>query len=125
MIISESNNTKTEYNDLLERQYLDLNNVEQYVVDNYNKFVVGVCSDEIHIDGYKICGIAKKLNSICNVSRMRTKKYFNLINRPYDKDIDGDRKLQIYTIKPHEDIKGIYNIIDYRNFEGGEVVKEK
>ena len=53
-LIREINsNTNVEYNEQLERQYLDLNAVDRYIVDIYYKFIYSIALDDIHVDGYK------------------------------------------------------------------------
>ena len=97
----------------LERQYLDLNAVDRYVVDNYKRFLIGVSLDLIHIDGYKSNGIAKKLQSTCNVVRMRKKKYEDLFGWC---GIEQDQ-VRVYTLKPKNQIPDLYAIIEYKNYQ--------
>ena len=97
-LIREINaDVNAEYNENLERQYLDLNAVDRYVVDHYDVFAEGTVLDDIRIDGYKPNGIARKLTAICDVCRKR---------------IDG-RQLRVYTLKSKEQIPDLYAIIDY------------
>ena len=98
-------NTRVEidYNEQLERQYADLNAVDKYVVDHYKIFVDGMTSEDIeniHIEGYKTAGIQKKLNNICDVVRKRM----------------NGKRLMVYTLKPREQMKDLWDIIDYRNY---------
>ena len=95
--------TDTDYNEQLERQYADLNAVDKYVVDNYKAFVDGMTSENISyitIEGYKTSGIQKKLNNICNVDRRR---------------VNG-KLTRIDTLKPKEQMKDLWNIIEYNHF---------
>jgi hypothetical protein len=71
-LIREINsNTQVDYNEQLERQYADLNAVERFVVDNSEKFINGYPIELMRIEGYTANGIARKLNTICNVKRVR------------------------------------------------------
>ena len=104
-----NNNTQTTYNEQLERQYLDLNNVDKYVVDNHERFVKGICLEQIHIDGYKSTGIARKLNAICNVKRTTPKHVGEIFG---DDFIPSSHRIRVYTLKPKEQIPDLYKIIE-------------
>ena len=108
--------TEEMYKEQLERQYLDLNNVDKFVVDNYEKFLRGLCLDNIVMEGniknYTQTGIIKKLNYICTSKRMRKNTYRKLVNNDYENIPDKER-ITVYTIKPKEQIPDIYNIIEY------------
>ena len=102
-----NSNTQTDYNEQLERQYLDLNNVEKYVVENYELFEKGLTSyniEHITIEGYSAAGIKRKLNAICDV-KIQQHKEGKKVN-----------KSRLYTLKPKEQIPDLYNIIEYRHF---------
>ena len=102
-----NSNTQTYYNEQLERQYLDLNNVEKYVVENYELFEAGLTSyniEHITIEGYSTTGIKRKLNAICDVKIQQHKEGKKVI------------KSRLYKLKPKEQIPDLYNIIEYRHF---------
>lgn len=94
-------NTQTEYNEQLERQYLALNAVERYVVDNWERFTSeeGVRADYISIEGYKTKGITAKLAGICD-----------------HHTADSHTHVKAYTLKPREQQPDLWNIIDYKNY---------
>ena len=102
-----SSRTDVEYNEQLDRQYNDLNNVDRYVVDNYQLFAEecnkeneawnGVRLEDISVEGYKPTGIAKKLNAICDVKR---------------KQIEG-KQSRFYKLKPREQIPDLWALIAY------------
>jgi hypothetical protein len=113
-------NTDTDrvYNEQLERQYHDLNAVERYVVDNSLMFELGYPLDLIAVDGYKSNGIAKKLNAVCTHERVRIATVSKL---EHLKDIDinsieGER-VQMYKLKPANEIPDLYNIIKYHRYQ--------
>ena len=114
-----NSNTQTNYNEQLERQYLDLNAVDRYVVDHYKQFEIGMALELIKIDGYKSTGIAKKLNTICDVSRMRKGVYKKLIEDHTDifvpMDITQDQ-VRVYKLKSKQQIPDLYAIIEYRAY---------
>ena len=111
-LIREINSdTTVAYNENLERQYEALDAVERFVVDNYKEFIDGLNTDQIalytnngHFPGYKLLGVQKKLNSICDVSR---------------KIIDG-HKIRIYKLKDEKQIPDLYNIIKYQHHDDPE-----
>ena len=107
----------TNYNEQLEQQYLDLDPVIRYVVDNYRKFEIGMILDFIHIDGYYSTVIAGRLYSVCHAERMRKKKYTKLIER--HRNIFGSanvtqEQVRVYTLKSRDEIPYLYAIIDYK-----------
>ena len=107
----------TNYNEQLEQQYLDLDPVIRYVVDNYRKFEIGMILDFIHIDGYYSTVIAGRLYSVCNVERVRKKKYTKLIER--HRNIFGSvnvtqEQVRVYKLKSRDEIPYLYAIIDYK-----------
>jgi len=100
-----NNRVKTDYNEQLERQYLDLNSVDKYVVDHYMDFVEGVSSNYLpDLNGYTTQGIQRKLNSICDVIR---------------KQVGGVRS-RIYKLKSKEELPDLWSIIEYQHYEGDE-----
>ena len=110
-LIREINsNTQTIYNEQLERQYMDLNAVERYVVDNYEKFnePEGMSLDYISIDGYKKIGISRKLTPICN--RIC---------------VDTDSHKYNYKLKSKSEIPDLYSIIEYKNYKPPEPTNEE
>ena len=111
-----NNNTDVEYNEQLERQYLDLNNVDKYVVDNYEKFERGLALDNISITGYSQPGIIKKLNYTCTAKRMTRNAYEKLVNNKYE-CIPDKQRFSVYTIKPKEQIPDLWNIIKYIQYK--------
>ena len=117
-----NNNTNTYYNENLERQYLDLNGVDKYVVDHYKKFIYGIALDDIYVEGYKSTGLARKLSSVCDVQRITLKQYKKIIEE--HRDIYGSwfhtsssqKQLRIYKLKQREQIPDLYTIIDYKTY---------
>ena len=112
-------NTQTNYNEQLERQYLDLNAVDRYVVDHYKQFEIGMALDLIKIDGYKSTGIAKKLGSICDVTRMVNSKYSKMIEG--HEDLFGymnitQYQVRVYKLKAKQQIPDLYAIIEYKAY---------
>ena len=107
----------TPYNEQLEQQYLDLDPVIRYVVDHYKQFEIGMILEFIHIDRYCSTGIAKKLGSICDVTRMVKNKYNKLIEQHTDifgsMNVTQDR-VRVYTLKSRDEIPYLYAIIDYK-----------
>ena len=100
-----NNRVKSDYNEQLERQYLDLNSVDKYVVDHYMDFVEGVSSNYLpDLNGYTIQGIQRKLNSICDVIR---------------KQVGGVRS-RIYKLKSKTELPDLWAIIEYQHYEGDE-----
>ena len=103
-----SNETQVGYNENLERQYLDLNLIDKFVVDNAREFIKGVDSSYIKntmcgiVTGYKFTGICKCLNSICDITRKQVNKI----------------QFRHYKLKPREQIPDLYLIIDYKMFNG-------
>ena len=111
-----NNNTDVDYNEQLERQYLDLNSVDRYIVDNYEKFERGLALDNISISGYSQTGIIKKLNYICTSKRMRQNEYRKLVNNKHEY-IPDKQRFSVYTIKPKEQIPDLWNIIKYIQYK--------
>ena len=71
LIFEINNNTQTNYNENLERQYNDLNAVEQYIVDHSKEFEIGFGRLQyLKIPGYLQKGIAKIFNKYCNSKRI-------------------------------------------------------
>ena len=104
LIRSINSDVKTDYNEQLDRQYESLDVVERYVVDNYKEFVEGVDSTRLDtlvrqgkFTGYKLQGVQRKLNAICEVKRPT---------------IDG-KKVRVYKLKDQKQIPDLYNIILY------------
>ena len=131
LIFETNQNTQTNYNEQLERQYTDLNAVESFVVDNYQYFLIGYPVNFIRLEGYKQKGIATKLQSLCEEpKRIRTtSKEAKRLQEEYEKlpnphgikiDIynatDGGQ-LRIYKLKAREQIPDLFNIIDYKIYQ--------
>jgi hypothetical protein len=123
LIRSINSNTATDYNEQLERQYEDLNSIDRYVVDNFEKFVLGVPLHLISINNtsskgkevkYSQNGISKKLNALCDIERMRKKKYTELF--PHAEHIEQEQ-IRVYKLKQQEQIPDLYNIINYRKHQ--------
>ena len=108
--------TEEMYKEQLERQYLDLNNIDKFVVNNYDKFLRGLCLDNIIMEGniknYSKTGIIKNLNYICTSKRMRINTYRKIVNNN-DEYIPDKTVITVYKIKPKEQIPDLYNIIEY------------
>ena len=104
--------TKTihdEHSQKINQPYFDLNAVEKYVVDNYERFVKGICLEQIHIEGYKETGIARKLNVICNVKRTKAERFVKLYGEDF---IPTTKQIRVYKLKPKEQIPDLYKIIE-------------
>ena len=111
--------TDVEFNEQLERQYNDLNAVDRFVVDNVDKFKLGLAIDDIHIEGYKQTGIAKKLIPICTKERMTRLKYQTLINENqgiYGNVIYEKERPTVYRLKGKNEIPDLFAIIEYKTF---------
>lgn len=128
LIIETNNNTKTIYNEQLERQYEGLDGVNKFVVDRYQWFEIGFPIDKICIEGYKTTGIAKKLKSICDEPirlRINSKKVKELQDQyisiddvtPNVYNEFETTKSRFYKLKSREQIPDLYNIIDYKKFQ--------
>ena len=98
-----------EHSQKISQQHFDLNAVEKYVVDNYERFVKGICLEQIHIDGYKSTGLARKLNAICNVKRIAAKHVGEIFG---DDFTPTAKRIRVYTLKPKEQIPDLYKIIE-------------
>ena len=112
-----STQTNPNYNHQLEIQYLDLNDIERYVVDNYRKFEIGMALDLIHIDRYYSTIIAKKLRSICDCQRIRKKKYSKMIEDHTDLFVPTSitqYQVRVYTLKSKDELPDLYAIIEYK-----------
>ena len=98
--------TDVEYNEQLDRQYTDCSVIDRYVIDNYKDFVEGVDTDYIkhymNIQSHSINSISRALNSICDKKRVRR----------------NGKQIMEYRLKEREQIQDLYNIIDYREFNG-------
>lgn len=104
-----NNNTKTEFNEQLERQYLSLSSVDRFIVDNSDKFINGIKLSDIKVDGYKEAGLGKALINTCTNERVRVKE-----------TVDGEtktRQTRVYTLKPRDEIPDLYAIIDYKKYQ--------
>lgn len=113
-----NNNTQTDSNEQLERQYLSLSNVDRFIVDNSDKFINGIKLSDIKVDGYKEAGLGKALINTCTNKRVRVKE-----------TVDGETKTiftRVYTLKPRNEIPDLYAIIDYKKYqdEHAEVIDE-
>ena len=131
LIFETNQNTQTNYNEQLERQYTDLTAVESFVVDNYQFFLIGYPVDFIRLEGYKQKGISTKLQSICEEpKRIRTtSKEAKRMQEEYDKlpnphnikidiyDAINEKRIRVYKLKPCEQIPDLYNIIDYKKYQ--------
>ena len=136
LIFNINNNTQTDYNENLERQYNDLNGVEQYIVDNSKEFEVGFGRlQQMSLPGYPQKSIIKILNRYCNTKRIRkgsqeAKDIDEQLNKLKHKDdmdgyhdesyiyVHGDRKLiTIYRLKSEKEIPDFYNIIKYKQYQ--------
>ena len=131
LIININNNSQTNYNEQLERQYQCLDSVHRFVVDHYKLFEIGFPVDFIKLDGYKTTGISKKLKSICQEPtrhRQNSKivhdyqEQYNRLNIDMEK-LDGifdpmsKIMLRFYKLKPQGEIPDLYNIIEYKRFQ--------
>ena len=114
--------SKVLFNEQLERQYLDLNAVDRFIVDNHKCFIHGLAIDNIKIEGYKQTGLARKLLSVCEMQRIRRKQYEALIESHPDcyNNIyvdDSKNQYRIYKLKQREQIPDLYAIIEYKAYE--------
>ena len=97
---------------MTEEIYNNLNSVDKFVVDNYDKFKRGLALDNISIKNHSQTDIIKKLNYTCTAKRMTQNAYRKLVNNNYE-TIPDKQRFSVYTIKPKEQIPDIYNIIEY------------
>ena len=93
----------------ISQPHFDLNAVDKYVVDNYERFVKGICLEQIHIEGYKSTGIAKKLNAICNVERITAKQYKQEYGEEF---VPTAKRIRVYTLKPKGEIPDFYKVLE-------------
>ena len=109
--------TDVDFNENLERQYEDLNAVDKYVVDHHKLFRRGIALEEIEgIASYKKEGIAKKLRATCTCERMTAKKYVETIAYD-DRGSIYNNRVQVFTLKPKEQIPDLWAIIQYKEFQ--------
>jgi hypothetical protein len=120
LIVKINNDVNVEYNEQLDLQYLDLSEVDRFVVDNYKDFVEGYPIELITIQGYTTNGIARKLKTICKGKRMRKDIALKKYNFEGAEMITSDR-FTIYTLLPREEIKDLYNIIDYKAYQDAHI----
>ena len=135
LIFEINNNTNTDFNESLERQYNDLNGIEQYIVDNSLEFKIGFSRlQSIKLPGFPQKSIIKILNKYCNTKRIRRNgkeikdiqdkllKYKNSNDEGYT-DIfglymEGNRSsITIYRLKDEKEIPDFYNIIKYKEYQ--------
>ena len=117
--------TSVDYNENIERQYDDLNAVDNYVVNHSRLFKRGIAFSEIpNIESYKRDGIAKKLRAICDVMRMTTRKYIQTIALT-DHGSIYEFQVKVYTLKPQEQIPDLYAIIEYKEFQNASLVDDE
>ena len=114
LIRTINSSTNVDNNEQLERQYLSLNLVEKWIVDNYDLVENGFLLEEIRIsDKYSACGIAKKLMAVTTSKRMTARKATTVLNRPF-LPCDDCAQVRVYTLKNREQIASLYDIIDYK-----------
>ena len=99
--------TDIEYNEQLERQYADCSAIDRYVIDHYKDFVNGIDTDYIRtnmnrLPTHTVNSVSRALNTICNKKRIRK----------------NGKQIMVYQLKPKEQIQDLYNIINYREFNG-------
>lgn len=98
--------TNREYNEQLDRQFTDATPIERYVILHYKDFERGIGMDYINrfmqFSGHTENSVARALNKYC--SKKRTQQ--NHIRQMY------------YTLKPRVQIQDLYNLIDYKEFNG-------
>ena len=98
-----------------EEMYNCLDDIDKYVVDNYEKFVRGLALDNIIIPGYSQKGIAMKIKDICTAKRMRINTYRKIVNNN-DETIPDKSRVTVYFLKPKEHMSIVlYNIIEEKN----------
>ena len=99
-----------------EEMYNNLNDVDKFVVNNYDKFERGLCLDNIVMEGniknYTQTGIIKILHYSCTSKRMKRNTYRKIVNNDYE-NIPDKTLITVYTIKPKEQIPDLWNIIEY------------
>ena len=113
-----NSNTDVVYNEQLERQYMSLNQVEKWIVDNYKIAKVGIIPDDVKAgitDKYTKDGICKKLCAVAVGKRMCA----SVINKIFaendiNKVIDSRIRTSFYTLKPENEIPSLYAIIKYK-----------
>ena len=128
LIIETNGNTNVDYNENLERQYNDLNAVEQYIVDNSREFIIGYMRiGTLSIPGYTKKAISKILNRYCNTKRIRmnSKESYSIhkqIHDIYPKRIDliddeDNSKITVYRLREEREIPDLMNIVKYKQYQ--------
>ena len=135
LIFDINNNTNTDFNENLERQYNDLNGIEQYIVDNSKEFRIGFSRlQSIKLPGFPQKSIIKILNKYCNTKRIRRNGKeikdiqdqllkFKQGNDEGYTDIfglymEGNRSsITIYRLKDEKEIPDFYNIVKYKEYQ--------
>ena len=135
LIFEINNNTATDYNEQLERQYNDLNGVEQYIVDHSKLFRAGFWQVQaISVTGFTQKSVIKQLNKYCDAKRIRrggteAKIIDEQMGASAVDGMDGyieapkiyvERcrdQITIYRLKPENQIPDFYNIIRYKEYQ--------
>ena len=135
LIFEINNNTDTDYNENLERQYNDLNGIEQYIVDNSKEFKIGFGRlQNIKLPGFPQKSIIKILNKYCNTKRIyrnsnEAKAIDEQLGGTKDENMDGyfetpklyiegsRTKITIYRLKEEKEIPDFWNIIKYKEYQ--------
>ena len=98
--------TNVEFNEQLERQYESLSLVDRYVVDHYKDFEKGIGTDYIkdymNLSGHTENSVVRALQDSCNKKRIQKDK----------------KRLVYYFLKPRIQNQALYNIIDYKEYNG-------
>ena len=94
------------------------------MVNHSQLFRRGIAFCEIpSIESYKQDGIAKKLRAICDVAKMRTRKYLETIALT-DHGTISESQVKVYTLKPKDQIQDLYTIIEYKEFQNASLEEE-
>jgi hypothetical protein len=109
-----------DYNEQLDRQYAELSRIDRYVVDNYKIFMKGCHLGMINITNYDPHVIGKKLASVCDHVRMNKSAAIKKYEFEYSEN-DKAQKVVIYTLKSREQMSDLWDIIDYRRYQEGEL----
>jgi hypothetical protein len=109
------------YNEQLDRQYAELSRIDRYVVDNYNELKNGFHLGMINIPNCDPHVIGKKIASLSEQPPDRIYKTEPI--KKYSLEFAENKKGQrviIYKLKCREQMKELWNIIDYKRFQEGD-----
>jgi hypothetical protein len=128
LIISVHFDIKADFNDIFDREYNDLNNVDIFAVDNSKVFELGVPLECVSLGkspqdlkGYTVNGISNKLNYVCTSVKMAKSVLEKAMEEARDvyypskkQSTHTEPRPYIYKLKPSVNQQDVlWNIIDY------------